>query len=64
MSYNSIGPDLSFFDKKMKLSRDSRDRRSVGLDEQTSQAQITHRGYILIIGIATLYIDAPQRTNS
>ena len=60
MSYNSIGPDLSFFDKKMKLSRDSRDRRSVGLDEQTSQAQIPHRGYILIISSAPIYIDAPQ----
>jgi hypothetical protein len=60
MSYNSIGPDLSFFDKKMKVSRDSRVRGSVGLDEQTSQAQIQHRGYVLIIRSAPIYIDAPD----
>jgi hypothetical protein len=60
MSHNSVGPDLPFCDKKMKLSRGSRNCGSVRFDEQTSQAQIPHRGYILITSSAPIHIDARE----
>ena len=60
MSYNSVDPDLPFFDKKMKLSWDSRNCGGVCFDEQTSQTQIPHRSYVLITSSAPIHIDASE----
>jgi hypothetical protein len=60
MSYNSLGSDLPFFDKKMKLGGHSRNCGNVCFDEQTSQAQIPYRGYILVTRSAPIHIDAPE----
>jgi hypothetical protein len=60
MSYNSIGPDLSFFDKKMEVGGHSRNCGRGCFDEQTSQAKIPDRGYILITRTAPIYVNAPE----
>jgi hypothetical protein len=59
MSYNSVGPDLTFLNKKMKLGRHSGNGRRVCFDEQTSHAQIPHSGYMLTSSRAPVHIDTP-----
>jgi hypothetical protein len=59
MSYNSVGPDLTFLNKKMKLGRDSRNWGRVCFDEQTSHAQIPHWGYMLMSSRTPVHIDTP-----
>jgi len=44
MSYNSLGPDLTFLNKKIKLGRHSGNCGRVCFDEQASHAQIPHWG--------------------
>jgi hypothetical protein len=44
MSYNGLGSDLTFLNKKIKLGRHSGNGGRVCFDEQTSHAQIPHWG--------------------
>jgi hypothetical protein len=64
MSYNSVGPYLTFLNEKMKLGRHSGNWGRVCLDEQTSQAQIPHSGYMLMSSRAPIHIDTPECLDS
>jgi hypothetical protein len=60
MSHDGVGPDLPFWNEKMKFARRSRNFASRCFDEQTSEAQIPHRTYIFITSRAPIHIDARE----
>jgi hypothetical protein len=64
MSYNGVGPDLTFLNKKMKLGRHSGNWGRVCFDEQISHAQIPHCGYTLMSSRAPIHIDTPACLDS
>jgi hypothetical protein len=64
VSYNSVGPDLTFLHKEMKLGRHSCNCGVVCFDEQTSHAQIPHWGYMLMPSRTPIHIDTIECLDS
>jgi hypothetical protein len=64
MSYNSVGPHLTFLNKKMKLGRHSGNLGRFCFDERTSHTQIPNSGYMLMSSRAPIHIDAPKSLDS
>jgi hypothetical protein len=64
MSYNDVGPYLTFLNEKMKVGRHSGNWGCVCLYEQTFQAQIPHSGYTLMSSGAPIHIDTPTCLDS